>query len=159
MPLTAKGEKIKEAMTKEYGEKKGEQVLYASKNKGTISGIDEPKKPKTDESSEMELDLTNPSHMKFFKAAVKAGIVKIQPSGETAKVPESWKEKEKKSNDARFGVDAISRATEITPGPGLDAVLNWATGNYVTLPGGEGDTPTMPEAARKATGMGDTGEE
>ena len=41
MPLTKKGEEIKAAMTKEYGEKKGEQVLYASKNKGTISGIDE----------------------------------------------------------------------------------------------------------------------
>jgi hypothetical protein len=40
MPLTDKGEKIKSAMTKEYGPKKGEEVLYASKNKGTISGID-----------------------------------------------------------------------------------------------------------------------
>lgn len=40
MPLTAKGEKIKEALTKEYGEKKGEEVLYAGKNKGTFSGID-----------------------------------------------------------------------------------------------------------------------
>jgi hypothetical protein len=40
MPLTAKGEKIKEALTKEYGAKKGEQVLYAGKNKGTFTGID-----------------------------------------------------------------------------------------------------------------------
>lgn len=40
MPLTEKGEKIKSALTKEYGEKKGEQVLYAGKNKGTFSGID-----------------------------------------------------------------------------------------------------------------------
>lgn len=43
MPLTAKGEKIKEALTKEYGEKKGEQVLYAGKNKGTFTGIDSAK--------------------------------------------------------------------------------------------------------------------
>jgi hypothetical protein len=46
MPLTAKGKKIKKAMQEQYGKKKGEQVLYASKNKGTISGIDKPKKKK-----------------------------------------------------------------------------------------------------------------
>lgn len=40
MPLTAKGEEIKTALVKEYGEKKGEQVLYAGKNKGTFTGID-----------------------------------------------------------------------------------------------------------------------
>lgn len=40
MPLTAKGEKIKAAMTKQYGAKKGEQVFYASRNKGTITGVD-----------------------------------------------------------------------------------------------------------------------
>jgi hypothetical protein len=44
MPLTKKGKKIKAAMTKTYGEKKGEQVLYASKNAGKISGIDRKKK-------------------------------------------------------------------------------------------------------------------
>jgi hypothetical protein len=40
MPLTSKGEEIKSAMQKEYGSEKGEQVLYASKNAGTITGID-----------------------------------------------------------------------------------------------------------------------
>ena len=40
MPLTEKGEKIKSAMKKEYGAEKGEEVFYASKNKGTISGVD-----------------------------------------------------------------------------------------------------------------------
>jgi DNA-binding GntR family transcriptional regulator len=40
MPLTAKGEKIKHAMQQEYGSEKGERVFYASKNKGTISGVD-----------------------------------------------------------------------------------------------------------------------
>ena len=39
MPLTKKGEKIKSAMTKEYGEKKGEEVFYASANKGKIKGV------------------------------------------------------------------------------------------------------------------------
>ena len=39
MPLTSKGSEIKSAMIKEYGEKKGEQVFYASENAGKISGI------------------------------------------------------------------------------------------------------------------------
>jgi hypothetical protein len=43
MPLTAKGREIKSAMTKEYGEKKGEEVFYASRNAGTISGVDSAK--------------------------------------------------------------------------------------------------------------------
>lgn len=40
MPLTPKGTKIKNAMEKEYGKKKGEQVFYASKNAGRITGVD-----------------------------------------------------------------------------------------------------------------------
>jgi hypothetical protein len=40
MPLTAKGTEIKKAMEEEYGAKKGEQVFYASRNKGTIKGVD-----------------------------------------------------------------------------------------------------------------------
>ena len=39
--LTSKGEKIKSALQKEYGEKRGESILYAGKNKGTFTGIDE----------------------------------------------------------------------------------------------------------------------
>lgn len=39
MPLTAKGQKIKRAMIKQYGKKKGEMIFYASENKGTITGI------------------------------------------------------------------------------------------------------------------------
>ena len=39
MPLNAKGKKIKKAMEKEYGTKKGKQVFYASENKGSIKGV------------------------------------------------------------------------------------------------------------------------
>jgi hypothetical protein len=45
MPLTEKGEEIKAALVKEYGEKKGEEVLYAGKNKGTFTGIDSSRDP------------------------------------------------------------------------------------------------------------------
>ena len=32
--------KIKKAMTQQYGSKKGEQVFYASANKGVITGVE-----------------------------------------------------------------------------------------------------------------------
>jgi hypothetical protein len=47
MPLTKKGSKIMSAMKEQYGGKKGEQVFYASKNKGNITGVDRPKKKKS----------------------------------------------------------------------------------------------------------------
>jgi hypothetical protein len=43
MPLTAKGKKILKNMRSQYG-KRAEQVLYASKNAGKITGIDRKKK-------------------------------------------------------------------------------------------------------------------
>lgn len=39
MPKTKKGKKIMKKMKQEYGKKKGEQVFYASENKGTIKGV------------------------------------------------------------------------------------------------------------------------
>lgn len=40
MPLTHKGKKIMHAMEDEYGKEKGEGIFYASKNKGTIKGVE-----------------------------------------------------------------------------------------------------------------------
>jgi hypothetical protein len=40
MPLTKKGQKVKNAMIKEYGAKKGASVFYASVNKGTVKGAE-----------------------------------------------------------------------------------------------------------------------
>lgn len=39
MPLTKKGKKIKAAMKKTYGSKKGEKIFYATENKDKIKGI------------------------------------------------------------------------------------------------------------------------
>ena len=39
MPLTKKGKKIMRSMKKQYGKKRGEQVFYATKNKGKIKGV------------------------------------------------------------------------------------------------------------------------
>ena len=44
MPLTSKGEEVLAGMKKEYGAAKGEEVFYASKNAGTITGVDEARK-------------------------------------------------------------------------------------------------------------------
>jgi hypothetical protein len=46
MPLTKKGSKVKKAMEKEYGEKKGEKIFYATENKGKIKGLIKTKKKK-----------------------------------------------------------------------------------------------------------------
>jgi len=40
MPLSKKGSKIKKAMIKQYGKKKGASVFYASANKGTIKSVE-----------------------------------------------------------------------------------------------------------------------
>ena len=40
MPLTVKGRKIMGSMKKTYGTEKGEQVFYASRNKGVIKGVE-----------------------------------------------------------------------------------------------------------------------
>jgi hypothetical protein len=40
VPLSAKVKKIKKAMLKQYGKKKGKKVFYASANKGTITGVE-----------------------------------------------------------------------------------------------------------------------
>ncbi len=39
MPLSEKGVEVKKSMEKEYGPKKGEEVFYASENKGNIKGL------------------------------------------------------------------------------------------------------------------------
>mgnify|MGYP000412554480 FL=1 len=44
MPLNEKGRKIMKSMKKQYGPKRGETVFYASKNKGTIKGVEKKKK-------------------------------------------------------------------------------------------------------------------
>jgi len=44
MPLTTKGEKIKRNMTEKYGKERGEKIFHASRNKGTIKGVDRKKK-------------------------------------------------------------------------------------------------------------------
>jgi len=46
MPLTTKGKKIKKALGKEYGAKKGESIFYAMRNAGKITGVERKRKKK-----------------------------------------------------------------------------------------------------------------
>jgi hypothetical protein len=46
MPLTKKGMKVRRAMRKQYGAKKGDRVFFASQNKGTIKGTHKKRKRK-----------------------------------------------------------------------------------------------------------------
>lgn len=53
MPLTKKGRKIKGAMQEHYGAEKGENVFYASQNKGTIKGTHKKRAKKRDHPEKM----------------------------------------------------------------------------------------------------------
>ena len=46
MPLTKKGKKIMRSMKEQQGDKEGEAVFYASRNKGTIKGVERASKGK-----------------------------------------------------------------------------------------------------------------
>jgi|TARA_Y100000114_G_scaffold137457_1_gene139772 hypothetical protein len=74
MPLTKKGKKIMKSMKKQYGDKEGEAVFYASANKGKIKKVHSKK-----EGGAMEpyygsfisgtvdgKKLSNPSYKKYY---------------------------------------------------------------------------------------------
>ena len=46
MPLTEKGKKLLKKMKQTYGKEKGEELFYASANKGTITGVHGKRKKK-----------------------------------------------------------------------------------------------------------------
>ena len=46
MSLSEKGKKIRRAMRKQYGAKKGDEVFYASQKKGVIKGTHKKRKHK-----------------------------------------------------------------------------------------------------------------
>ncbi len=83
MPLNKKGKKIKSAMMKEYGAKKGKQVFYASENKGTIKGVKKHKTPNgmmsaREMAAEIGIEIKTKSPKKIStKQSYKKSVVKL----------------------------------------------------------------------------------
>tara|TARA_E500000305_G_C4018191_1_gene237032 strand:+ start:575 stop:925 length:351 start_codon:yes stop_codon:yes gene_type:complete len=87
MPLNKKGNEIMSSMKKTYGDKKGEQVFYASKNSNKIKDVEEKakggkvrktsksSKPKTKSKSRVNEagNYTKPSMRKRLFNRIKAG--------------------------------------------------------------------------------------
>jgi hypothetical protein len=79
-PLSKKGKKIQAAMEKEYGKEKGRSIMYASINKGRISGADptfekrmngKNETPNTTQSNAAPKEINSPSSKKRVKKQVK----------------------------------------------------------------------------------------
>ena len=151
MPLTSKGEEIKSNMEKEYGPKKGDQVLYASKNAGSISGID----------AGMDLgdQTATGGGFAFPRAQLQKSEPKIRepltsvtgadadaapmPIGETRDIEPAYPIDPVKQLARSWGT---SDNTEIDT-PVQSGQLNWASGNYEFLP----EQPT--EAIRETSAL------
>lgn len=105
MPLTSRGQEIKGAMQEQYGEKKGEQVFYASKNAGTIKGVDEGEANSSvmpDPGSAPMGDTTrdyDPEAMGEFKTAGPPGLTLAQVQADADAL---WK---RQYNDGPLGSD------------------------------------------------------
>lgn len=104
MPLTARGRKIKRAMTKQYGEKKGESVFYASKNKGTISGVD----GKRFRSAVRDAIAKRMS----VRDALAAGVAKSKPTMDAARFRRTMRDAARRGISAR---DALRAAFDAEP--------------------------------------------
>jgi hypothetical protein len=118
MPKTEKGEKIAAAMKEQYGAKKGEQVFYASKNAGKITGVDEAtviggketKPPSMPETTSPSTGATLPTKDVFRRRvtdAVRAGLPmkKVMEAGTT------WGSDLGKSNKNFQGYSNTDKAT------------------------------------------------
>ncbi len=82
MPLTEKGEKILNSMVEQYGSaEKGKEVFYASKNAGTIKGVDEGEMMPGGDPAEMGAD---PGSAEMGDADPRGGERIEDPAGHTA---------------------------------------------------------------------------
>jgi 8-oxo-dGTP pyrophosphatase MutT (NUDIX family) len=70
MPLTKKGEDILASMIQQYGETKGKEVFYASKNAGKISGVDDDVASDTEKAPKLDY-------------VYAAGVLFLTPEGKT----------------------------------------------------------------------------
>ena len=70
MPLTSRGKKIMKSMKEKYGKKKGEQVFYATKNKGKLKGVEKAylgKAVRQPTETKKEFEMRHAYHKPFMK--------------------------------------------------------------------------------------------
>ena len=76
MPLTKKGKEIMKSMKEQYGDKKGESIFYASKNKGTIKGVEKASKGKMMKVKEVKGALEKASKLHAAQAKTLGTVLK-----------------------------------------------------------------------------------
>ena len=81
MPLTEKGKEIMKSMKEQYGKKKGEEVFYASKNKGTIKGVEKASKGKMMKVKEVKGALEKASKLHAAQAKTLGTVLKAAGGG------------------------------------------------------------------------------
>ena len=130
MPLTAKGESILAAMIEKYGEEEGKRVFYASKNAGTITGVDS---MSMNDSFTLELDdaaratVIEGGYLRAKPRIARTGI-QIYHGRECGRA-DMEKVRVYRPQDAVFGSDAVKTYTHLPvtldhPGVTVDA-SNW----------------------------------
>ena len=81
MPLTKKGKEIMKSMKEQYGDKKGESIFYASKNKGTIKGVEKASKGKMMKVKEVKGALEKASKLHAAQAKTLGTVLKAAGGG------------------------------------------------------------------------------
>jgi uncharacterized protein len=154
MPLTAKGEKILAAMIEQYGEEEGKKIFYASKNAGTITGVDT---AMMNDSLVLELDdaasatIIDGGYMRAMPRIARTGI-QIYHGRECGR-DDVEKVRVYRDQSVVFSPDAVKSYTHLPvtlehPGVAVDA-SNWKkfavgeTGDEVLREGGTVRVPMM----------------
>ena len=81
MPLTKKGKEIMKSMKEQYGKKKGESIFYASKNKGTIKGVEKASKGKMMKVEKVKGALEKASKLHAAQAKTLGTVLKAAGGG------------------------------------------------------------------------------
>jgi hypothetical protein len=153
VPLTEKGEKILAHMIEQYGEEEGKKIFYASKNAGTIEGVDN----MMNDSLVLEFDdaanatVIDGGYMRAMPRIARTGI-QIYHGRECGR-DDVEKVRVYRDQSVVFGTDAIKSYTHLPvtlehPGVPVDA-RNWRkfavgeTGDEVLRDGGTVRVPMM----------------
>jgi hypothetical protein len=113
MPLNKKGKKIMKNMRKEYGSEKGKEVFYASKNKGTIKGVE---LEDDDFQQHEEVRGANSDAMKWLKARMdkKKSLEAKKKAAQSIRKDEAMTPEQKKKFEA--GQKIFGKIKDFNPG-------------------------------------------